>query len=327
MRRMNWTLTFLAATAVALSVACGGGSDDDPSPTAVAGTPTAAPEASCATPLPRDAGSVTETVQSGGAERSYILHVPPGYDGSARAPLVVAFHGLSQPADLLASQTDIARVTDAAGYLLVLPTAATINFGVAAVSVWNVRETPAGPDDSLFVNDLLADVGEQVCVDTSNVFAMGFSNGGGMTLLASCKEPERFAAIGVVAATFPGCTADVPMVAFHGTDDPIVPFEGGENPPERGGGLFPPIRRSVSEWARAGGCGGLPTITKSGTDIELSTFTACRGAAGDVLLYSILGGGHTWPGGVALPGDLVGRTTDSIDASERIVEFFEAHER
>lgn len=318
---MNRTLTLLAAAVVVLSVACGGSSDSDPAPTSVAGTPTPSEAAACAAPLPRSAGSVNETMQSGGVERSYILNVPPAYDGTARTPLVLAFHGFSQPNDLLASQTDIAAATDAAGYILVLPR------GAGDLPRWNAREDEAGADDAAFVSDLIARVGEQVCVDTNNVFALGFSNGGGMTLLAACKQPDRFAAIGVVAATYIGCTADVPLLAFHGTDDPIVPFEGGENPPERGGGVFPPIRRSVSEWARAGGCGGLPTITKGESDLELSTFTSCRGGQDYVLLYSIIGGGHTWPGGVPLPENLVGRTTESIDASQRIVEFFQSHER
>jgi polyhydroxybutyrate depolymerase len=42
-----------------------------------------------------------------------------------------------------------------------------------------------------------------------------------------------------------------------------------------------------------------------------------------VVLYSIIGGGHTWPG--AIPIASLGMTTKQIDASSTIWDFFAAH--
>jgi polyhydroxybutyrate depolymerase len=135
--------------------------------------------------------------------------------------------------------------------------------------------------------------------------------------------PARIAAAAVVSATYPGCQADVPLVAFHGSADPLVPFEGGTSDefPMR---QFAEARRFVTEWARAACCDALPTISRPAMEIELSTFNRCPGGDGEVLLYTVLGGGHTWPGSSPLPVDLVGATTQQIDASEIIVSFFDS---
>ncbi len=318
---MNRTHLFLAVAAIALSVACGGSAGDSASPTAIGASPTAAAPESCVPTLPRTPGDATETMQSGGVERTYIVHVPPGYAGSRRTPMVLGFHSLAQFAEGFAAYTELAAATDAAGYLLVMPN------GTGVPQRWNSRESAEGAADAAFVDDLMTRLDQQVCVDPTRTYAAGFSNGGGMAMLAACKRSERFASIAVVAATYVGCTADVPLIAFHGTADPVVPFDGGVNPPERGGGVFPPVRRSLSEWARAGGCDGLPIISKIDTDIELSTFVACTNGEGNTLLYSVIGGGHSWPGAVALPENIVGTTTSRIDASQMIVDFFELHRR
>jgi polyhydroxybutyrate depolymerase len=84
------------------------------------------------------------------------------------------------------------------------------------------------------------------------------------------------------------------------------------------------VRRSVSEWARESRCDGLPRISRPSQNVELSTYIRCADGDGDVLLYTVLGGGHTWPGAVPLDPAFVGKTTDEIDASAAIIEFFEA---
>src|SRR5262245_525856 len=38
-------------------------------------------------------GTYNQKIMSGGAARTYILHVPPGYDGSQALPLVLVLHG------------------------------------------------------------------------------------------------------------------------------------------------------------------------------------------------------------------------------------------
>jgi polyhydroxybutyrate depolymerase len=44
-----------------------------------------------------------------------------------------------------------------------------------------------------------------------------------------------------------------------------------------------------------------------------------------VILYTVEGGGHTWPGGKHLAEWVAGRTTDDINATQLMWEFFVEH--
>ena len=187
---------------------------------------------------------------------------------------------------------------------------------------WNAHTGgPSTPDDIAFVRDLLAKLDASLCTDASRTYVAGYSMGGAMAELIACEMPERIAAVALVAAVSIGCGAKAPMIDFHGTDDVAVPFEGADASDPRG--ASPPVRRVASEWARAVGCDGLPSISRPFADIELSTFRNCPDGDGEVLLYTVINGGHTWPGAkLELP---VWHTTQSIDASSLMLDFFKAH--
>lgn len=304
------------------AMACGGSGDSpaDTTATAVTAAMTATREAGCSPARPADAGDATRTITSGGVERRYIVHVAAGYDGTAPAPLMLEFHGLSMPAEMMAQYTGMPPRSDAGGYVVAAP------YGLGDPARWNARLAAGAPDDVAFVRDLLAEVKTSLCIDSARVYAVGLSNGGGMAQRIACELPGVFAAVGVVAATYVACAPAVPVVAFHGNADPIVPYDGAEAPPNLGGGVFLPVRRALSEWAKALGCDGLPVISRPAQDAELSTFMRCRAGDGEALLYTLLGGGHTWPGSpIELSPAMVGVTSRSVDASAVILEFFAKH--
>ncbi len=313
-------LLAVAAAFTLLTIACSGGDDGDPSDAIIALSPTAAASPACASALAHDAGETTETLTTGGIERQYILRVPPGYGGAQPTPLVFAFHGFATSARFTSDFTAIGAATDARGWIAVFPD------GTGTPPRWNVYGPAAGVDDTQFVRDLLDDLEASLCIDAERVYAAGYSNGGGMAQRFACDLPDRVAAIAPIAATYIPCQADVPMIAFHGSKDPIVPYEGGASPVS--GIAFPPVHRAASEWARALGCDGLPTISRAAESIELSTYRRCTGGDGEALLYTVLDGGHTWPGAaVDIPVDIVGVTTHAINANELMLDFFEAHPR
>ena len=208
------------------------------------------------------------------------------------------------------------EVGDARGFIVVTPS------GSGEPLYWNAHTGgPATPDDVAFVRDLLAKLDASLCTDTSRAYVAGYSMGGAMAELIACEMPDRIAAVGLVAAVSIACGAKVPMIDFHGTDDIAVPFEGADANDPRG--ASPPVRRVASEWARVAGCDGLATISRPFPDIELSTFHNCTVGDGQVLLYTVINGGHTWPGAkLEFP---VGHTTQSIDASSLMLDFFKAH--
>jgi len=122
----------------------------------------------------------------------------------------------------------------------------------------------------------------------------------------------------------------IPIMIVHGTQDPLVPFEGGR---VRAGarGLILSARDSASKWAELKGCNAnpdvtdLPTIIADSTHVRVERYGRCKDGA-EVLLYVIEDGGHTWPGGPQyFPERIIGKTTHNLDANEEIVDFFKRH--
>lgn len=304
-----------------LTAACGGSGSDAASKqqTFVAVSPTSV-AAECSTPRTHAPGDFDQSITSGGSSRTYILHIPSGYDGASAVPIVVALHGYALSGKQMAGYTKFAALADQQGFIVVTPD------GLGAPSRWNWRKAVNEPDDVQFVRGLLAKLDADLCIDSGMTFVAGFSDGAAMSRILACEMPQRIAAIATVASPGVNCIAPVPMIAFHGTTDPLVPFEGGVVRPEiGGGGTFLPVRRIVSEWARGLGCGGLATISRPASSTELSTYAQCAHGDGEALLYTLLGGGHTWPGSAPLPAEAFGLTNVDIDATSVIWEFLAAH--
>lgn len=113
------------------------------------------------------------------------------------------------------------------------------------------------------------------------------------------------------------------MIAFHGTADPIVPYQGA--PP---GWLnlrpFPNVMTWAANWARRNQCDPGPVDSAVAADVTRTEYTYCANNAA-VVLYSIQGGGHQCPGGKPMPQWLVGSASRSIDATRQTWAFFREH--
>jgi len=87
---------------------------------------------------------------------------------------------------------------------------------------------------------------------------------------------------------------------------------------------FPSIPEWTANWARRNRCGPNPVESAAAPDVTRLEYTDCADEA-SVMLYTIKGGGHTWPGGTPMPEWLVGPTTRSIDATSVMWAFFREH--
>jgi polyhydroxybutyrate depolymerase len=151
------------------------------------------------------------------------------------------------------------------------------------------------------------------------------SNGGAMSSLLGCALPDRIAAIAPVAVIISGDLCldkrPMPIVAFMGTDDQVVPFHGGKVQC-CGGATLRAAPDAMAGWAERNGCDELPDEERVGTEVRTHTWPGCDVGA-ETVFYIVDGGGHTWPGAIAV--SRLGMTTTQIDASETIWEFFKAH--
>ena len=280
---------------------------------------------------PAEPGWSARAVSSGGLDRCYYLYTPKGYDPARAAPLVFSFHGFLSNPDSHALITGWRKLSDEHSFLLVLPQGTEFPQRWYATETWGTRTT----DDVQFYMDILAGLNSVASVDQARVYVNGFSNGGGMTFDLGCRAGDTFAAMGTVAAavvTTEDCNPSRPMpaIVFHGTADPIVPYEGGEMgspllqaaaeithaPP-----VFVGVQDWVAFWAEGNGCDPTAETIPPQGDASGVRYSGCDGDA-EVVFYTIDEGGHSWPGGFPIPG--VGKTSRDIDATEEMWEFFQA---
>jgi polyhydroxybutyrate depolymerase len=262
-----------------------------------------------------------------GRRRTYRLYVPESYDPTRPTPLVLSLHGFASNAAQQMEFSQWNRVADEHNLLIVYPQGAGIPPGWNSGRVGGrMAELFPRQDDVAFIRALLDHLSEMLCIDPARVYANGLSNGAGMSSRLGCELADRIAAIGGVAGAYtPPETCEpgraVPVIAFHGLDDPISPYEGGEAEAEV---LLMPIEEWARAWAARNGCDLEPTIETVTENIARRTFSGCDSDA-EVILYSIAGGGHTWPGGGRQPVFISGAVNREIDASAIMWDFFAAH--
>jgi polyhydroxybutyrate depolymerase len=326
-----------------------------------------------------------EKIKVGEVERSFVVHLPKGYDSTQKYPVVVVLHSTNQDADDIERLTRFDELADRDSVIAVYPNAlhGRWNLGVEEEPELPARGMgrrggygrggwpgggggwpgggggypgggyPGGggsgtggqhqqraqpADDLAFFNQMLDQLRSEYAVDGTRIYATGLSDGGFMDVRLGCAMADRFAAIAPVGAEMPkklSCLPSRPMPVFmiNGTSDPVVKYSGGhykENEAEsRGEGLAVlSAEDSAKYWAKLDNCGSkpehtkIPAKTKDGMSTEVSTFEGCHEKA-EVVLYSVKGGGNTWPGGEQyMVEKAVGKTSSDFTANEVIWNFF-----
>jgi polyhydroxybutyrate depolymerase len=267
--------------------------------------------ASTECPLAGDPGPGQHTfgLTFGGLDRSYILYVPPGYDGAVQTALVLNFHGLTSTANQQILFSQMNQAASAGGFLVIYPQ------GIG--NSWNAGlccgdASSQNVDDVGFARAVVQDAATRVCVDPQRVYATGMSNGGHMAYRLACDAADAFAAVAPVAGAklVVQCAPSrpVPLLAFHGLQDPIVNYDLDAT--------------SIAAWVGMNGCDATPVTTEyEGSHCD--AYSGCDEGA-DVEFCTMDPMGHCWPGGSSLAciEAILGTYNDDIDASSRIWAFF-----
>jgi polyhydroxybutyrate depolymerase len=260
------------------------------------------------------------TVVSGGYRRDELVATPSSFDPRRPTPVLLDFHASGSDMSEQAIYSRFPTLATARGYVVISPD------GTGAPKGW----TLTGTSDVTFVDDLLADLATAMCIDPHRIFATGFSNGSAFSGKLLCERPYFIAAAGMVSAPFPNtCPGNVvrPIIEFHGTADPIVAYRGGPVNAVGFDGLNSPgVLDTAAKWADHNGCSGARNLQVA-SDVTRTAWTGCA-AHGDIVLLTIQGGGHTWPGPIDLTKLGVfelGATTSSIDATKLTLDFFDTH--
>ena len=263
----------------------------------------------------------TSTLQSGtfdfdfgGSSYQYLVHIPPSYDGTKRTPLVLNWHGLTSNATEQASFSGMNPVSDEEGFLVVYPNSPDMSWNAG---VCCGAGATAMRDDVGFARALVQKISTDACVDSKRIYSTGMSNGGFMSHMLGCEAADIFAAVAPVAGKvgIADCepSRPVPIMDFHGTKDPLVPYDTGGLSGEN---LSVPD--TMQHWADRDGCTGDADITYQNATVTCKTWSHCT-ASVLVTFCSAEGEGHCWPGTAFCP---YGAYTTDIDASHQMAAFF-----
>jgi len=255
------------------------------------------------------AGSTgSRSVVVSGTNRSYLLHVPAGYDKDKPTALVLNFHGFMSNPEQQNAVSGFVAMSDREGFILATP-----DGGIG----WRFAQSNRDANTA-FVRELVASLRADLCVDPKRIFAAGKSQGGFMSSWLGCMAPDLIAAIAPVSGIYepPGTCAPVPIMEFHGSKDSMVPFGGGHILVL---GNFPGAIAVMDEWARVNGCNGAPVIEQVTSHVRRAIYPDCKAAT----VQYITDAGHTWPGTTVREGD--NTPPADLPASQLIWEFFKAH--
>lgn len=287
-------------------------------------------------------GSHAGSIAWDGLERTYLIHIPPSWNKAKSMPLVIVLHGGGGTGAgmVKVTQEGFNALADREGFIVIYPD------GIRRQ--WNDgRELPFVPamrenvDDVGFISTLIDHLAERFNIDRSRIYATGISNGGLMSQRLAFELPDKIAAIAVVAISMseniskmPPPARAIPALIMMGTEDPLVPWEGGEIGFVRGRkrGRVLSVPETVRFWVAHNQCLPSPIITwkpdkdpRDDTRVRRELHGEGKDGA-EVILYAIEGGGHIWPGGWQyLPERIIGKANRDIDANEVIWNFFKRH--
>jgi polyhydroxybutyrate depolymerase len=271
--------------------------------------------------------TTTRTIKVDGRERTYLVHRPTTIDRGDPTSLVVVLHGGFGPVAQARLAYGWDAKADAARFVVAYPNGLD--------KAWNAgtccgRPQRDGVDDVKFLDAVIDDVTKAEGIVPDRVYATGISNGGMMAYRLACERPGKVAAIGPVAASMTvSCEQPQPrptaVMHIHGLDDRNVLFAGGVGTKGVAKDSRPSIPSVIERWRAIDGCTGPPVTATAGA---VTTVTSAPCAAGtEVVLVTVAGAGHQWPGSAPPPAaarrvlDLDEPST-ALDATTVLWNFF-----
>jgi len=260
-----------------------------------------------------------ENILVDGMRRDFVTYIPDNPAGG-KMPLVISLHGGFASPKGQFHLADFRPLADKDKFIVVCP---------ASKHFWHDGRDNHGIDDIKFISQLIDFIENKYNADPQRVYVTGISNGGFLTSRLACELPNRIAAIAVVAASLNvdegyKPVKPMPVMYMHGTADPVLPYKGGK----KFGRLMYSQDEVVKIWADLDKCNPKPIITNipdnagDGTSIVKTEYIN-HSSGYKVIGYSIVNGGHTWPGGWQyFPKFIIGKTTHNLNACEVIWDFF-----
>ncbi|MEW6533012.1 MAG: PHB depolymerase family esterase [Thermodesulfobacteriota bacterium] len=281
------------------------------------------------------AGTYHHELKVDGLTRTFHVFVPEKLDQARGIPLLIALHGGATNGQIMESFSGLSDTAAEHSFIVVYPDGTGRH---KAMRTWNSGRCCGYAqrhdiNDVAFIRELIGFMIEQYRVDPSRVFVTGMSNGAMMAYRIAAEIPEHIAAVAVIGGTLdidPSfIRASVPVVHFHGTDDQFCPYEGGRGSRSLVRVGHNSVKHTIDAWVQANRADTEPTVEElpdrfdDGTRVVKYTYKTKQDPQ-NIVLYKIVGGGHSWPGR-KLRERLLGTATLEISANEIMWQFFSAH--
>ncbi len=281
-------------------------------------------------------GDHKRSYSHGGKTRTYLVHVPRILKSKTNIPVVLAFHGGGTNAMLMRETTDLKRVSEKEGFVVVYPNGTG---NLKRVLTWNVGSCCAYAmrnkiDDVGATKALIEDIAKVLPIDRKRIYATGMSNGGMMAYRLACELSDRIAAVAPVAGSLEVKTCNpsrpVPILHIHGTADKNVDYNGGYGIHSISKTEFKSVADSIAEWRINNGCSldskeeMLKDKASDKTTTKKTTWSKCKNKS-EIILYTVQNGGHAWPGSPLKKWGKFGPVSHDFSAGEVMWEFFSRH--
>ena len=272
----------------------------------------------CSLSLCFTAKAQVDSILHQGGFRTFIVHLPTGYNSAVSYPLILNFHGLGETALQQEIYTGFDAIADTAKFIVVYPQGLS--------NSWNIGQ--GGADDINFATVLIDTLLQQYSIDAACVYSTGLSNGAYLSFILACDISYKLAGVAPVAGNMTTlqqlvCSPvkGMPVMEIHGTADAIVSYNGSAG--------VSTVPANVNWWVNKNMCTTTPSVfsvpdinTTDGCTATRYTYSNGNDNS-EVIHYMITGGGHTWPGGI--PVVSLGNTCGDFNASEEIWKFFRKH--
>lgn len=280
------------------------------------------------------------SVRHNGHERQYYVHVPSSYNSKNPTPVILVFHGGGGNALNAMKSTQMNQTSEKYGFLAVYPQGLGPKRRGKIIGTWNADRCCGTAeknqtDDVGFTSAMIDDLAKHFNVDTRRIFATGHSNGALFSYKLACELSDRIAAIAPNSGqdSLNSCRPQRPIaiIHFHGTADQSAKYEGGHCGGRLGddGWDCVSVPEYVDQWRKLDGCSDEKRVVYRKGAATCVSYDACSNGV-EVVLCTIEGAGHTWPGGEydrdgLLWKKLVGPLSHDISANEAMWKFFKKH--
>lgn len=275
-------------------------------------------------------------------KRSYYLHLPPQSKSKNRLPVMLVLHGGGKAdGDETAKHTGYNKLADQNNFIVAYPNGIGSQWNDGRGETYR-NANNSKVDDVGFISALINKLIHTHNGDARRVYVTGISNGGMMTLRLGCELSTKLAAIAPIIANIPQniisrCKpkSTLPVLLMNGTKDPIVPWNGGNvHFFRKNMGRVVSTAETIDFWVKHNRCHSKPNIRavpdrvrRDGSTVTVTRYRNMNKSC-DVVLYTIKGGGHAFPGSHTRELRLLtGRKNKDINGPAIVWNFFKRHSK